>query len=83
MSWHLHLITIRFMEIDNFCIMLLQVMIQVASDALYLEIFQRFFRHRLLQLSIHPSANFVVQALIAAARHPGQVRSLPSPDAIC
>lgn len=52
---------------------LMEVMIQVASDALYLEIFQRFFRHRLLQLSIHPSANFVVQALIAAARHPGQV----------
>jgi hypothetical protein len=48
-------------------------MLQVASDTLYLEMFQRFFRHRLLQLSVHPSANFVIQALIASARHPGQV----------
>ncbi|KAG0588969.1 hypothetical protein KC19_2G281800 [Ceratodon purpureus] len=52
---------------------LMEVMLQVASDTLYLEMFQRFFRHRLLQLSVHPSANFVVQALIASARHPGQV----------
>lgn len=51
----------------------LQVVLHAVPDNLFVEMFQRFFRHHLLELSLHESANFVVQALISAARHEGQV----------
>ncbi|CAM6094256.1 unnamed protein product [Calypogeia fissa] len=55
---------------------LMEVIIRSASNSLYLEILQRFFRKRLLQLSVHPSANFIVQVLIACIRHEGQVNMI-------
>ncbi|KAL2632302.1 hypothetical protein R1flu_016988 [Riccia fluitans] len=55
---------------------LMEVIIQSAPNALYVEIFQRFFRKRLLHLSLHQSANFVVQVLISCARHEGQVNMI-------
>ncbi|KAL3695357.1 hypothetical protein R1sor_009433 [Riccia sorocarpa] len=55
---------------------LMEVIIQSAPNSLYVEIFQRFFRKRLLQLSLHQSANFVVQVLISCARHEGQVKMI-------
>ncbi|KAG6541139.1 hypothetical protein Mapa_017510 [Marchantia paleacea] len=55
---------------------LMEVIIQSAPNPLYVEIFQRFFRKRMLQLSLHQSANFVVQVLISCARHEGQVNMI-------
>ena len=46
----------------------LQVVLSVAPEALRVELFDRFFRGYLAQLALHPVANFVVQAALAAVR---------------
>eukprot|EP00249_Psilotum_nudum_P017945 c26564_g2_i2 orf=559-2487(-) len=51
---------------------LMEVILEVAPDALYMKMFESFFCHNILDLSIHPSANFVVQSLIMSARHQEQ-----------
>ncbi|KAL0414990.1 UNVERIFIED_CONTAM: Pumilio23 [Sesamum latifolium] len=48
---------------------LCQVILAVAPDTLYNEIFTKVFKNSLFRMSSHPSANFVVQALISHARN--------------
>nr|QID92362.1 C33493/f1p0/3460 [Chara corallina] len=50
-----------------------EAILRLVSDSVFLEIFLRFFRGHLASLALHPRANFVVQTLIACARHSGQV----------
>ncbi|KAJ7557399.1 hypothetical protein O6H91_05G125000 [Diphasiastrum complanatum] len=68
-----HIEAITEMMKDRSSSHLIEVILQIAPDPLYVEMFQRFFRHRLLPLSLHQCANFAVQSLIASARHQGQV----------
>ena len=48
-------------------------MLEVAPDALYMEIFQEISTHHILEYALHQSANFVVQALITSIRNLDQV----------
>jgi nucleolar protein 9 len=50
------------------------VIVKVAPPPLQAEIFERFFQGRLKELALHPSANFVLQAMLGAAHSPEQVR---------
>ena len=54
----------RLNELSKF----LQVVLEVAPETLYNEIFIKVFRNSLFDLSSHDCANFVVQALISHAR---------------
>lgn len=72
------MVMLKVLNLGLCIFLLIQVMLQVAPDALYMELFERFFQHQLLQLAVHPSANFVIQALIAAARNVDQVCSFPT-----
>lgn len=51
----------------------LQVILELAPDTLYDEIFMKVFKDSLYDLSCHQSANFAVQALISHARSSDQV----------
>ncbi|CAN6455532.1 unnamed protein product [Victoria cruziana] len=53
---------------------LMEVILEVAPDALYNEIFLRVFRGNLLEISSHNCGNFVSQALLSSIRHKEQVR---------
>ena len=53
-----------------------QVILEVAPETLYNEIFTKVFRNSLFELSSHPCGNFAVQALVSHARCQGQVRVL-------
>lgn len=53
---------------------ILQVILEVAPESLYNEIFTKVFRNSLFLLSSHQCANFVVQALVSHARDQDQVR---------
>ena len=50
-----------------------QVMLGVAPPPLFRELWQRGFQGSLLELSLDGSANFVVQAALAALKEPAQV----------
>lgn len=54
----------------------LQIILEVAPDVLYDEIFVEVFKGSLFDLSCHSSGNFVVQALICHARSKTQVCSI-------
>ncbi|KAI3455681.1 hypothetical protein Pfo_012344 [Paulownia fortunei] len=47
---------------------LMEVILAVAPDSLYNEIFAKGFKDSLFRMSSHPSGNFVVQALVSHAR---------------
>ena len=46
---------------------------RVASEGLLADVYQRFLRGSLARLALHPSANFVVQAYLAALHGSQQV----------
>lgn len=52
---------------------LMEVILEVAPDSLYEELFLKVFRNSLFPLSSHQCGNFVVQALISHARTPDQM----------
>lgn len=47
---------------------LMEVIVEVAPETLYKELFTKVFRNSLVQLSYHNCGNFVVQALVSHAR---------------
>ncbi|CAK9144687.1 unnamed protein product [Ilex paraguariensis] len=49
---------------------LMEVILEVAPENLYNELFTKVFRYSLFEMSSHPCGNFVVQALISYARSP-------------
>ncbi|KAK4427451.1 Pumilio23 [Sesamum alatum] len=53
---------------------LMEVILAVAPDTLYNEIFTKVFKDSLFRMSSHPSANFVVQALISHARNQEHIK---------
>ncbi|KAL0354415.1 UNVERIFIED_CONTAM: Pumilio23 [Sesamum radiatum] len=53
---------------------LMEVILAVAPDSLYNEIFTKVFKNSLFRMSSHPSANFVVQALISHARNQEHIK---------
>jgi len=55
---------------------LMEVILEVAPDSLYMEILNRYFRHSLLEIATHESGNFVVQSLVSSSRHQGQVNMI-------
>ncbi|KAL4178895.1 hypothetical protein AMTRI_Chr13g117430 [Amborella trichopoda] len=55
---------------------LMEVILEVAPDSLYSEIFTKVFRGSLFDLSWHQCSNFVVQALASSTRHQGQMSLL-------
>ncbi|KAK6118730.1 hypothetical protein DH2020_047535 [Rehmannia glutinosa] len=58
---------LRLVE-DNAYSHLMEVILAVAPDTIYNEIFTKVFKGSLLKLSSHLSGNFVVQALVSHAR---------------
>uniref|UniRef100_A0A2N9GA21 PUM-HD domain-containing protein n=1 Tax=Fagus sylvatica TaxID=28930 RepID=A0A2N9GA21_FAGSY len=52
---------------------LMEVILEVAPEILYNEMFTKVFKNSLFELSSHHCGNFVVQALISHARHPDQM----------
>ncbi|XP_074268283.1 pumilio homolog 23 isoform X2 [Silene latifolia] len=54
---------------------LMEIMLEVAPDALYDEIFVKIFKGSLFEDSKHYSANFTIQALICYARNQSQVEA--------
>lgn len=56
---------------------LMEVILEVAPDILYDEMFMKVFKDSLYDISSHQSANFAVQALISNARSQSQI------DVIC
>lgn len=61
---------------DNTGSHLVEVMLEVAPDAVYTKLFQEICSHNVLEFSLHRSANFVVQSLITSVRHQDQVNLL-------
>ena len=57
-------------------ICIFQVILEVAPETLYDEIFTKVFRNSLFEVSSHHCGNFAVQALVSHARCQGQVRVL-------
>eukprot|EP00241_Pyramimonas_parkeae_P015367 CAMPEP_0114293662 /NCGR_PEP_ID=MMETSP0059-20121206/9714_1 /TAXON_ID=36894 /ORGANISM="Pyramimonas parkeae, Strain CCMP726" /LENGTH=574 /DNA_ID=CAMNT_0001415391 /DNA_START=15 /DNA_END=1739 /DNA_ORIENTATION=+ len=53
---------------------LMEAALKVAHADMLAEIYTRFFRTRMAQLSAHPIANFVVQSFLSATKEPAQVR---------
>ncbi|KAH6836297.1 pumilio 23 [Perilla frutescens var. hirtella] len=47
---------------------LMEVILAVAPDTIYNEIFTKVFKDSLFRMSSHPSGNFVIQALVSHAR---------------
>ncbi|KAG5538044.1 hypothetical protein RHGRI_025210 [Rhododendron griersonianum] len=47
---------------------LMEIIVEVAPETLYKELFTKVFRNSLVQLSYHECGNFVVQALVSHAR---------------
>ena len=50
-----------------------QVILEVAPESLYNELFNKVFKNSLYDLSLDRSANFVIQALISHAKNQEQV----------
>eukprot|EP00252_Welwitschia_mirabilis_P017859 TRINITY_DN3976_c0_g1_i1.p1 TRINITY_DN3976_c0_g1~~TRINITY_DN3976_c0_g1_i1.p1 ORF type:complete len:815 (-),score=146.29 TRINITY_DN3976_c0_g1_i1:376-2820(-) len=55
---------------------LMEVILTVAPDSLFMEILNRFFRHSLFEIGMHEVANFVLQSLISNSRDEGQVNMI-------
>ncbi|KAL3720718.1 hypothetical protein ACJRO7_005517 [Eucalyptus globulus] len=65
-------------EVKNFMVdtsysHLLEVILEVAPDYLYNEMFNKIYRNSLFEMSSHQCGSFVVQALISKARHQEQM----------
>ncbi|XP_057505237.1 pumilio homolog 23 [Actinidia eriantha] len=52
---------------------LMEVILEVAPEALYNELFTKVFRNSLVRMSSHHCGNFVVQALVSHARSKGHM----------
>ncbi|KAF4379400.1 hypothetical protein G4B88_024848 [Cannabis sativa] len=52
---------------------LMEVILEVAPEVLYNELFSKVFKNSLFELSSHHCANFIVQALISHAKHQDQM----------
>ncbi|KAI3426642.1 uncharacterized protein J3R85_009844 [Psidium guajava] len=52
---------------------LLEVILEVAPEYLYTDMFNKIFRNSLFEMSSHQCGSFVVQALISKARHQEQM----------
>ncbi|XP_057980901.1 pumilio homolog 23 [Malania oleifera] len=52
---------------------LMEVILEVAPETLYDEMFRKIFRNSLFEISSHPRGNFVVQALVSHAKCQGQM----------
>jgi nucleolar protein 9 len=57
---------------------LLEVIVKVAPKTLGSEIWRRFFRDKLMSISKHPVANFVLQSVLGSSRDPAVVASAVS-----
>ncbi|CAA0821179.1 Pumilio homolog 23 [Striga hermonthica] len=66
---------LRLVE-DNAYSHLMEVILAVAPDTMYNEIFTKICKGSLFRLSSHSSANFVVQALISHARNQEHIKSI-------
>ncbi|MCO5573009.1 hypothetical protein L7F22_026773 [Adiantum nelumboides] len=64
---------LRHLMFDNCGSHLVEVMLEVAPDGIYQEMFQQILAPHLLEYAVHPSANFVIQALIVSMRSNDQV----------
>ncbi|GFP92496.1 pumilio homolog 23 [Phtheirospermum japonicum] len=64
---------LRLVE-DNAYSHLMEVLLAVAPDTIYNEIFTKIFKDYLFRLSSHSSGNFVVQALISHARNEEHIK---------
>ncbi|OVA08286.1 Pumilio RNA-binding repeat [Macleaya cordata] len=58
---------------DNAYSHLMEVILEVAPEALYNEILTKFFRNMLFEISSHHCGSFVIQALVSSARSQGQM----------
>ncbi|CAN8235455.1 unnamed protein product [Cochlearia groenlandica] len=58
---------------DNSFSHLMEVILEVAPESLYNELFNKVFKNSLFDLSLDRSANFVIQALISHARNQEQM----------
>lgn len=67
---------IRDLVKENAFSHLMEVILEVAPDTLYDEIFMKIFKDWLYDISSHYSANFVIQALISNARSQDQVGAI-------
>ncbi|XP_056685054.1 pumilio homolog 23 isoform X2 [Spinacia oleracea] len=67
---------IRDLVKENAFSHLMEVILEVAPDTLYDEIFMKIFKDLLYDISSHPAANFAVQALISYARSQDQVGAI-------
>ena len=57
---------------------LLEVIVRVAPRTLGAEIWRRFFRDKLMSISKHPVANFVLQSVLGSSKDPAVVASAVS-----
>ena len=57
---------------------LLEVIVKVAPKTLGSEIWRRFFRDKLMSISKHPVANFVLQSVLGSSKDPAVVASAVS-----
>lgn len=64
---------IENMITDSIASHTMEVILQVCSPDMYSLIYTDYFRHKLLERSKHPVANFVVQHLISNVNHQAQV----------
>ena len=55
---------------------LLQTIIECSSDEIYTELYSSVCKGHLLNLAVHPQANFVLESLITKAKDKQQVYSL-------
>eukprot|EP00250_Pteridium_aquilinum_P019647 c24513_g1_i1 orf=620-2746(-) len=67
---------LRQLMFDNSGSHLVEMMLVVAPDDIYLEMFNHILTPHLLEYALHQSANFVVQALIVSMRNHDQVTLL-------
>ncbi|KAI8997280.1 armadillo-type protein [Pilobolus umbonatus] len=57
---------------------LLEVIFQVAPDAVYKKIYKTYLKGKLEKFSLHPIANFVIQHLVSNVRKPKQLKEMIS-----
>eukprot|EP00850_Spirogloea_muscicola_P015632 SM000121S26029 [mRNA] locus=s121:388132:392708:- [translate_table: standard] len=61
---------------DRFGSHLIEAMLRVSSAELYYKLYTEYYKGQLHKLSMHPTANYTVQALIAFAKFGAQVRMI-------
>ncbi|CAH2066912.1 unnamed protein product [Thlaspi arvense] len=68
---------------DNSFSHLMEVILEVAPESIYNELFNKVFKNSLYELSLDRCANFVVQALISHAKNEEQPTNLRPIDFVC